>query len=72
MKELNKVCILTDPEIVVISLLNDGLSYDEIAKTINVSIHVTKYMMKTIFSKLEVHTRTDACNKFYKKNLYKE
>ena len=59
----------TSSEIVIISLLNDGRKYSEIAIETNASIHIIKNMIKTIFQKLEVHTRTDAINKFYKKEF---
>lgn len=59
----------TSSEIVLIGLLNDGRKYNQMAVETNVSIGIINYMMKTIFSKLGVHTRKDACDKFYRKHL---
>jgi len=51
---------LTPREREVLQLLAEGLPNREIARRLGVSDHTVKFHMNTIFSKLDVHTRTEA------------
>ena len=47
----------TDQELKIIRLLVDGLSYQEIAGNMNISINGVRYHIKNIYKKLEVNSK---------------
>jgi LuxR family maltose regulon positive regulatory protein len=51
---------LTPREVDVVRLLSQGLTYDQIANELTISLNTLKYHIKNIFSKLDVHNRTEA------------
>ena len=48
---------LTDIETKLIRFLIDGLTYNQIASNMNITIHGVRYHIMNIYKKLEVHTR---------------
>ncbi|NND06687.1 MAG: helix-turn-helix transcriptional regulator [Saprospiraceae bacterium] len=54
---------LTDREQVVLSLISEGLSNDEIAEKLSISIHTVKSHVSNIFTKMDVKRRTQAVKK---------
>ena len=59
---------LTKQEREVLKNLDKGLTYKEIAATHFVSEHTIRSQVRSIYEKLEVHTRTEALNKLYGRN----
>jgi LuxR family maltose regulon positive regulatory protein len=53
---------LTPREHQVLRLMAAGLSNPEIAETLIVSLNTIKTQVKSIYRKLDVHTRDDACD----------
>ena len=51
---------LTDRELEVLQLMSDGLTYNEIAAQIMVSLNTVRTHVKNIYSKLYVHKRSQA------------
>ncbi|MCB9284792.1 MAG: response regulator transcription factor [Lewinellaceae bacterium] len=56
---------LTPQEQEVLKYLDKGLSYKEIASEKFVSEHTIRSQVRSIYQKLEVHTRTEALNKVH-------
>ncbi len=56
---------LTKQEREVLKGLDKGLAYKEIAAQHYVSEHTVRSQVRSIYEKLEVHTRTEALNKFH-------
>jgi len=54
---------LTEKEKVVMHLLKDGLSYEEIAQRIGLSINGVRYYIKSIYRKLQVKSRGELVRK---------
>ncbi|PSL43083.1 LuxR family two component transcriptional regulator [Chitinophaga niastensis] len=55
---------LTIREREIIGLLADGQMYKEIAAQLNITVETTKKHIKNIYAKLEVHSKTEAINKW--------
>ncbi len=51
---------ISEREIEVLQLLSDGLTYQEIAQTMFVSVNTVKSHLKSIYGKLSVHNRREA------------
>ena len=51
---------ISEREIEVLALLADGLTYQEIAQTMFVSVNTVKSHLKSIYGKLGVHNRREA------------
>ena len=51
---------ISEREIEVLRLLSDGLTYQEIAQTMFVSVNTVKSHLKSIYGKLGVHNRREA------------
>jgi LuxR family maltose regulon positive regulatory protein len=51
---------ISEREIEVLQLLADGLTYQEIAQTMYVSVNTVKSHLKSIYGKLSVHSRREA------------
>lgn len=58
---------LTKQEREVLKGLDKGMTYKEIAAKHYVSEHTVRSQVRSIYEKLEVHTRTEALNKLYKR-----
>lgn len=56
----SKDLALTDREHQILRLLEDGLSNQQIASRLNVSIHTVKNHLRSLFSKLAVSSRAEA------------
>ena len=55
--------VLTDRERDVLELLSQGMTNKEIAEALVISSNTVKRHMKSIFSKLDIHTRSAAAAK---------
>ena len=60
---------LTDRELEVLQLMSDGLTYNEIAAQIMVSLNTVRTHFKNIYSKLYVHKRSQAIAKARELNI---
>jgi len=60
---------LTDRELEVLQLMSDGLTYNEIAAQIIVSLNTVRTHVKNIYSKLYVHKRSQAIAKARELNI---
>ena len=58
---------LTEQEHIVLNGLDKGWSYKEIAAHRFVSEHTVRSQVRSIYEKLQVHTRTEALNKLHKR-----
>ena len=56
---------LTEQERNVLRGLNEGLTYKEIATSKYVSENTIRSQVRSIYDKLQVHTRTEALRKVY-------
>ncbi len=56
--------LLTEREHTVLTKLSEGLSYDEIAGALAVSINTVRKHIRSIYEKLQVNSRTEAVRKF--------
>ncbi len=56
---------LTEREQEILAFLSRGLRYKEIASKLNISNETVRTHIRNIYSKLQVHSRTDALNKLY-------
>ena len=59
---------LTPEERTVLLGLDEGKSYKEIATQKFVSVNTVRSQVRSIYEKLQVHTRTDALNELHKRN----
>jgi len=68
-KQTNTALIgsLTPRENELVQLLADGYRYKEIADKLGLSIETVRSYIRSIYSKLQVHSRTDALNKLYER-----
>jgi len=57
---------LTKREYEIVSELAKGLTYEEIAKKLFVSVETVRFHIKNIYNKLHVHSRTNAVLKIFK------
>lgn len=60
---------LTDREKEVLELLDKGYLYKEIADKLSLKLETIRTYIRAIYNKLHVHSRTDALNKIYPKNV---
>ncbi|HVX94696.1 MAG TPA: LuxR C-terminal-related transcriptional regulator, partial [Polyangia bacterium] len=51
---------LTDREVQVLGEFADGLSYGEVAASLNVSVNTVRSYVRTIYEKLSVDSKTSA------------
>lgn len=58
---------LSRREYEIVSELARGLTYEEIAEKLYISVETVRYHIKNIYSKLHVHTRTQAILKLFPK-----
>lgn len=56
---------LSEREKEILQLLSEGLMYKEAANQLFISIDTVRTHVRKIYEKLEVHSRTDALNKYY-------
>lgn len=56
---------LSRREYEIVSELARGLTYEEIAEKLYISVETVRYHIKNIYSKLHVHTRTQAILKLF-------
>ncbi|HRD52618.1 MAG TPA: response regulator transcription factor [Flavobacteriales bacterium] len=56
---------LTPREHELVQLLADGYRYKEIADKLSLSVETVRSYIRAIYSKLQVHSRTEALNKLY-------
>lgn len=68
-KQVNSALIsnLTARENDLIQLLAEGYRYKEIADKLDLSIETVRTYIRAIYSKLQVHSRTEALNKLYER-----
>jgi len=65
-KKNNLIHVLSHREQDVLQGLKDGLSYHDIAQKLDISLHTVRTYIRTIYEKLQVHSKTDAINKIFK------
>lgn len=53
----NQDSVLNEKEAMVVKLLRDGLSYQEIAKFLGISLNGVRYHVKNIYSKLQIKSK---------------
>jgi DNA-binding NarL/FixJ family response regulator len=58
---------LSEREKEILQFLSEGLMYKEVANRLFISIDTVRTHVRKIYEKLEVHSRTDALNKYYSK-----
>jgi DNA-binding NarL/FixJ family response regulator len=58
---------LSEREKEILQYLSEGLMYKEVASRLFISIDTVRTHVRKIYEKLEVHSRTDALNKYYAK-----
>lgn len=56
---------LTDQELKIIRLLVDGLSYQEVADNMNVTINGVRYHVKNIYKKLQINSKGALVRQFW-------
>lgn len=61
------VQLLTSQEVEVLHALDKGYAYKQIAHQMDLSENTIKTHVRHIYEKLQVHSRTEALNKIYKK-----
>lgn len=61
---------LTPREREILTYLEDGLRYKEIAGKLNLSVETVRTHIRNIYVKLQVQSRTEALNKVRKNNLF--
>lgn len=62
--------ILTDREKEVITFLDKGYPYKGIADKLNIKTETVRSYIRSIYVKLQVHSRTDALNKIFPKFVF--
>lgn len=55
---------LTPREIEIVSLLQDGLSYKQVAEQTYISVDTVKYHIRNIYGKLQINSRAELINKY--------
>ena len=65
--ELQDQFSLTTREKEILTCLEKGLRYKEIAFNLCISMDTVRSHIRNIYEKLQVQSRTDALNKYYKK-----
>ena len=60
---------LSDREISVLNLLSDGCNYQEIAKTLFISVDTVRHHIRNIYKKLHVHSQSEAVAKEIRKKI---
>ena len=55
---------LTPREIEIVSLLQDGLSYKQVAAQTYISVDTVKYHIRNIYGKLQINSRSELINKY--------
>ncbi len=65
-KKNNLILLLSHREQDVLQGLKDGLSYQEIAQKLDISLHTVRTYIRAIYEKLQVHSKTEAINKIFK------
>lgn len=55
---------LTPREIEIVSLLQDGQSYKQVAEKTHISVDTVKYHIRNIYGKLQINSRTELINKY--------
>lgn len=66
-EELHKnenIAVLSDREKEILSLISQGYRYNEISGKLYISKHTVRTHIRNIYTKLEVHTKIQAINKF--------
>lgn len=58
---------LSDREKEILKYLSEGLMYKEVANQLFISIDTVRTHVRKIYEKLEVHSRTEALNKYFAK-----
>jgi DNA-binding NarL/FixJ family response regulator len=58
---------LSEREKEILHFLSEGLMYKEVAHRLFISIDTVRTHVRKIYEKLEVHSRTEALNKYYSK-----
>ncbi len=53
----NQDSVLNEKEALVVKLLQDGLSYQEIAKFLGISLNGVRYHVKNVYSKLQIKSK---------------
>jgi len=68
-KQMNAALVesLTPRENDLVQLLAEGYRYKEIADRLNLSIETVRTYIRAIYSKLQVHSRTEALNRIYER-----
>jgi RNA polymerase sigma factor (sigma-70 family) len=68
-KQVNAALIssLTPREHELVQLLAEGYRYKEIADQLDLSIETVRTYIRGIYSKLQVHSRTEALNRLYER-----
>jgi DNA-binding CsgD family transcriptional regulator len=54
---------LTDKEVALLKFLADGHSYDSTARQMTVSINTVRKYVRSVYGKLQVHTKSEAVSK---------
>jgi len=54
---------LTDKEVALLKCLADGHSYDSTARQMTVSINTVRKYVRSVYEKLQVHTKSEAVSK---------
>jgi len=62
-------CQLTPHETRLLKLLVDGHSYKSAAKELRVSVHAISFHMRSIYDKLQVHSKSEAVSKAFRHRL---
>lgn len=57
--------VLTPREHDMVELLAEGYRYKEIAAKLDLSIETVRTYIRSVYNKLQVHSRTEALNKYY-------
>jgi DNA-binding NarL/FixJ family response regulator len=60
---------LTPHETRLLKLLVDGHSYKSAAKELRVSVHAISFHMRSIYDKLQVHSKSEAVSKAFRHRL---
>jgi len=58
---------LSEREHTVLTKLSEGLSYDEIATALSISINTVRKHIRGIYEKLQVNSRTEAVAKYLRR-----